>query len=81
VQFLTLFIKLGAFLKPTRLTYSMSAYLKTTRIAEWLTDTAQAAQTDASLYPALIAQLDKYPHAVRVAIATLATQLATVSQS
>ena len=59
----------------------MSAYIKVTRISEWITDTAQAGTIDAGLYPALIAQLNQYPHAVRVAIATLATQLATVSQS
>jgi hypothetical protein len=59
----------------------MSAYIKVTRISEWITDTAQAGAIDASLYPALISQLNEYPHAVRVAIATLASELATVSQS
>jgi hypothetical protein len=60
----------------------MSAYIKVTRAANWIRDTAAAGAVDASLYPALIQQLNSMPHAVRVQIATqLATQLATVSQS
>jgi hypothetical protein len=58
------------------------AYLKLTRIADQIRDTAAQGAIDASLYPALIQQLNGLPQAVRVQIATqLATQLATVSQT
>ena len=58
------------------------AYLNVTRISDWIRDTAAQGAIDASLYPALLTQLNGMPHAVRVQIATvLAAKLATVSQA
>jgi hypothetical protein len=42
---------------------------------------AATSAIDSSLIPALISQLNQYPHSTRVAIVALATALASVSQS
>jgi hypothetical protein len=46
-----------------------------------LANIADLAAMDASLIPAVINQLNQYPHSTRVALAALATALGTVSQA
>jgi hypothetical protein len=41
---------------------------------------AATSAIDSSLIPALISQLNQYPHSTRVALAALASALASVSQ-
>jgi hypothetical protein len=42
---------------------------------------AATSAIDSSLVPALISQLNQYPHSTRVALAALASALGTVSQA
>jgi hypothetical protein len=49
--------------------------------ADEIANIADLAAMDASLIPALISQLNQYPHSTRVALAALASALGTVSQA
>jgi hypothetical protein len=55
-------------------------YVNADRAATQITAIANVATMDATLMPALISHLNQYPHATRVAIAALASALASVSQ-
>ncbi len=49
--------------------------------AQQIAAIADTATIDATLVPALISQLNQYPHATRVAIVALASAFGTVSQN
>jgi len=55
-------------------------YVNADRAATQITAIANVATMDATLMPALISHINQYPHATRVAIAALASALASVSQ-